>query len=69
MRQTEPEPAPPLPRDAVQGLQPDEMASYLNALAEWGSRGWQRVLDWQERETQLGGCKMPGQPAKDEPIE
>lgn len=56
MRATEPEPDPGQPRDPVVGFQPDELVVYSQALAEWGARGWHRVLDWQDRERKLGPC-------------
>lgn len=56
MRLTEAEPDPGAPRDPLKGYQPDELVAHIQALAEWGARGWQRVLDWQEREKELGPC-------------
>lgn len=56
MRPTEPEPDLGPPRDPIKGYQPDELYTMLVLVAEWGSRGWHRVLDWQERERTLGPC-------------
>jgi hypothetical protein len=56
MRPTEPEPDPGQPRDPVAGFQPDELVLHLQAVAEWGARGWNRVIDWQDRERKLGPC-------------
>lgn len=56
MRKTEPEPELPEPRDPTIGFQPDELVIALERVAEWGARGWNRVLDWQERESKLGPC-------------
>jgi hypothetical protein len=59
MRPTETEPDPGEPRDPVKGYQPDELYLYAQNLAEWGARGWNRVLDWQERERTIGPCPQP----------
>jgi hypothetical protein len=56
MRPTESEPDLGAPRDVEKGFQPDELSKHAESLAEWGHRGWQRVLDWQEKELTIVGC-------------
>ena len=56
MRPVRLEPSLPEPRAGPNGLEPDQLVEHIQSLAEWGHENANRVLDWQDRERELGPC-------------